>query len=238
MVLALLVCAALAPAPAASGDAAPSPAPAVPEASPPQVVKDDSSVAVGVGMQKVIGVHDLKAIAVAAPTVVDVRYLGATQLLLVGLSPGHSDLTLFMNDGRHTTFKIEVGAKEDGDACLLCQAFRDSPNLKVERVGGQLVVDGLLGSVEDWERLQLFPEVRCLAQLDPRYVKGQVRRINEELKRAGLRDVQAVMHGPHLVTLEGSVEDEALREKAQFIADAIYQPLARALTGIAAASVR
>jgi hypothetical protein len=110
-------------------------------------------------------------------------------------------------------------------------AFEDSL-----RAAAQPVVDGLFGSFEDWERLQLHPEVRCLARLDPRYVRAQVRRLNEELKKA-LRDVQGRAPRP-AGDPRGQRRDDAQRDQAQLIADAIFGPVARALRGVAAASSR
>ena len=220
---------------AAEPEAPPPPAPA-----PPPAAAESASahrIRLGVGTQKVLAVGRLRAVAVAAPGVLDVRPLGATELLLVGLAKGHSDLTVFIDDARHETWRIDVGLADDvnGRPCETCQVVLDSPELKFEFLADRTIVSGLLGSLEDYERLKSFPHVVFMARLDPRVVAERVRAVNEALARSGLKDAQAVLHGNRVLALEGSVQDAADGQKAVLIATTLFEPVAQVLEELARA---
>lgn len=224
-------------APEAPADAAPSPPP---DAGPAAAAADDPfHLVLAVGSQKVLPVARLKAVAVAAPDVLDVRPLSSSELLLVGQAAGHSDLTVFRDDGTHAVYRVDVAKDGPADeSSSLRSAFKDSPDLAVELLGDRTFLTGLFGSVEDYERSLLFPHAVCLARLDPRVVRAAVARVNEALARSGLKNAHAVLHGPSTLALEGVVQDTEEKQKAQKIADSIFGPVGRAVEALDKANRR
>jgi osmotically-inducible protein OsmY len=75
-------------------------------------------------------------------------------------------------------------------------------------------------------------EVKLLVGLDARVIQAALtttaEQINTALKRNGITAAKAVVVGQRIL-LEGSVSDEAERDKAQRIADAFYSELREAL---------
>ncbi|HEY3451229.1 MAG TPA: pilus assembly protein N-terminal domain-containing protein [Myxococcales bacterium] len=221
---------------AASADGpatAPTAASAQPDAGTAAPAADSTRLVLGVRAQKVLPVSHLKAVAVAAPEVLDVRALNSGELLLVGLAAGHSDLTVFHGDGTHVVYQVEVA--KDGpadDTSALRSAFKDSPNLAVQLAGDRIFLTGLFGSLEDYEQSLYFPRVVCLAKLDPKVVRSRVAMVNDALARSGLKHAQAVLHGPSTLALEGLVQDSLEKDKAQKIADAIFGPVGKAVDAL------
>ncbi|MGC4117137.1 MAG: pilus assembly protein N-terminal domain-containing protein [Myxococcales bacterium] len=223
---------------AAAPDAPVPPPREAPDAGAP-ASSDPSSLLLGVGTQKILAAPRLRAVAVAAPEVLDVRPLGSSELLVVGLAAGHSDLTVFFEDGTHTVYRIEVG--QDGasdESSALRSAFKDSPGLSVQFAGDRVFLTGLFGSLEDYERSRLFPQAVCLAKLDPKVVRARVAMVNDALTQAGLKNARAVLHGTSTLALEGVVHDTEEKAKAQKIADAIFTPVGKAVDALEKSGVR
>ncbi|MGC4122690.1 MAG: hypothetical protein QM765_50590 [Myxococcales bacterium] len=99
------------------------------------------------------------------------------------------------------------------------------PTLKTEVFGQHLVIDGQLDTVEDYQRLKAltadYANVKLLVKLSPSAMNIVAGQINLELKKQGISSAQAKVMGGRLV-LEGSVQDEAERAKAQMIAESYY----------------
>lgn len=197
-------------------------------------VPDPSKVVLAVGVQRVLSVGEMRGVAVATPAILDVRVLGPSELLLVGLAAGRSDLTVFHVDGEQAVYRVEVAATEAlAGACAPCGALPDSPELRVELAGDRFFVTGLIGSLEDYARLRSFPRVVLLAKLDPKLVAARVAQVNEALARAGLRNVKAVLRGASTLAIEGAVAGGEESKEAHAIARSLFEPVGRAIDDLA-----
>jgi len=191
----------------------------------------DMPVRVSPGMQEVLKVPGLTRAALADPTVADVTVTGPGELLILGKKQGKTSLTLWTkaNKARPTTRMIYV---DDGKFAELSALVKEKvdPTLKTEVFGGSLVIDGQLDTVEDHQRLRAlvadYPNVKLLVKLSPSAMNIVAGRINGELRRQGISGAQAKVMGGRLV-LEGSVQDEAERAKAQMIAESYYADFGR-----------
>lgn len=175
------------------------------------------------GGQEVIRIPGLTRLAVGAEGVVEVKVLPSGEVLLLGKQKGRSTLTVWAN-GKISTRSVVV---DDGRSTELARLIHDSvsPSLKVEEYSGRVVVDGIVDSVEDLERLKALvgsdPNVTLLVTLNPRVLPVVAEMITTQLHREGLKSAHAVCVGGKIF-LEGSVSDQAESRKAQLIADAIY----------------
>ena len=175
------------------------------------------------GGQEVLRIPGLTRIALSKEEIADVKVLSNGELLVLGKQKGRSTLTLWIN-GRVSSRAVVV---DDGKSSELARLIHDSvsPSLKVEEYAGRVVVDGIVDSVEDLERLKTLvgsdANVTLLVTLNPRVLPVVAEMITTQLQREGIKTARAVCVGGKIF-LEGSVSDQAESQKAQLIADAIY----------------
>lgn len=175
------------------------------------------------GGQEVLRIPGLTRIALSREEIADVKVLNNGELLILGKQKGRTTITMWIN-GRVSSRGVVV---DDGKSSELARLIHDSvsPALKVEEYNGRVVVDGIVDSVEDLERLKLLvgsdPNVTLLVTLNPRVLPVVAEMITTQLQREGIKTARAVCVGGKIF-LEGSVSDQAESHKAQMIADAIY----------------
>jgi len=175
------------------------------------------------GGQEVLRIPGLTRIALSKEEIADVKVLNNGELLVLGKQKGRTTITMWIH-GRVSSRAVVV---DDGRSSELARLVHDSvnPSLKVEEYNGRVVVDGVVDSVEDLERLKLLvgsdPNVTLLVTLNPRVLPVVAEMITTQLQREGIKTARAVCIGGKIF-LEGSVSDQAESQKAQLIADAIY----------------
>jgi Flp pilus assembly secretin CpaC len=175
------------------------------------------------GGQEVLRIPGLTRIALSKEEIADVKVLNNGELLVLGKQKGRTTITMWIH-GRVSSRAVVV---DDGRSSELARLIDGSvsPGLKVEEYNGRVVVDGIVDSVEDLERLKLLvgsdPNVTLLVTLNPRVLPVVAEMITTQLQREGIKTARAVCVGGKLF-LEGSVSDQAESQKAQLIADAIY----------------
>jgi Flp pilus assembly secretin CpaC len=195
---------------------------------------DEPPVRLAPGEQKVLDIPGLRRVAVAAPGVADVKVVGKSQLLIIALTRGTTALTLW-TDKQQLQRTVMVDAPRAEDLARELKAL-GLPDVEVRTVGERLVVSGHVDSLQDMRRLRSVvagrSEVSLLVGLDPRVVQAALtttaEQINTALKRSGLASAKAVVVGQRIL-LEGSVAEDAERDKAQRIADSFYGELREAL---------
>lgn len=186
------------------------------------------------GEQKVIEVPGVRRIAIAAPDIADVKTIGKSQLLITGQRRGRTTLTLW-TDSKQIQRVVEVDAPRAEDLTRELKAF-GFDGLEVRTIGEKLVINGHVDSLGDMRKLRKLVEgrsdVTLLVGLDPRVVNAALtttaEQINNALKRNGIASAKAMVVGQRIM-LEGSVSDDAERDKAQRIADSFYDELREAI---------
>jgi pilus assembly protein CpaC len=186
------------------------------------------------GEQKVLDLPGIRRIAVAAPDVADVRVVGKSQLLIVAQRRGRTALTVWTSKGQvQRTIVVEPPRAEELARELRALGF---PELEVRNIGERVVVDGRVESLQDMKTLRKLVSglsyvtllVRVEAPVIQAALTNTAEQINAALKRSGIHSARAVVLGQRII-LEGSVSDEAERQKAQRIADTFYEELQQAL---------
>lgn len=195
---------------------------------------DEPPVHLAPGEQKVLDIPGLRRVAVAAPDVADVKLIGKSQLLIVAQHRGTTALTVWTDKGQlQRTLVVEPPGAEELARELKAFGFTD---LEVRTVGERLVVSGHVDSLHDMKTVRSViagrSDVSLLVGLDARVVQAALtttaEQINTALQRNGITSAKAVVVGQRIL-LEGSVSDDAERDKAQRIADAYYGELRDAL---------
>jgi Flp pilus assembly secretin CpaC len=176
------------------------------------------------GAQQVFKYPGLKRVALTDETYADVRITGPNEIMLVGKQAGRASMTLWLPDGK-VVYKTIVVDNGRGSEIARLVKEQVSPTLKVDEYAGKIIIDGTLDAVEELERLKLLvgddPNVKLLVHMNPMVLPAVAAQITQALDKAGLRSARAVAVG-NKILLEGSVADPAESQKAETIANAIY----------------
>jgi len=195
---------------------------------------DEPPIQLAPGEQKVLDIPGIRRVAVAAPDVADVKVIGKSQLLIVAQHRGRTALSVWTDTKQlERTLVVEPPGAEELTRELKALGFGD---LEVRTVGERLVVSGHVDSLHDMKTVRSVvagrSDVTLLVGLDARVVQAALtataEQINTALQRNGITSAKAVVVGQRIL-LEGSVSDDAERDKAQRIADAFYGELREAL---------
>ncbi|MFL5348490.1 MAG: pilus assembly protein N-terminal domain-containing protein [Hyalangium sp.] len=195
---------------------------------------DEPPVQLAPGQQRVLDIPGLRRVSVAAADVADVKVIGKSQLLIVAQHRGRTALTVWTDKKQlERTIVVEPPGAEE-----LAREFKalGFDGLEVRTVNERLVVSGHVDSLHDMQRVRALvagrSEVSLLVGMDARVVQAALsttaEQINTALKRNGITSAKALVVGQRIL-LEGSVSDDAERDKAQRIADSFYGELREAL---------
>jgi pilus assembly protein CpaC len=173
------------------------------------------------GGQEVIRVPGLTRVAIGRPEIADVKATGGGELLVFGKSRGKTNMILWVN-GEKQNREIIV---DDGRGAELERTVRElvNPSLRVETANGTTVIDGMVDSMKEMDRLEKLvggdANVKILATLNPGVLPALAENVNAAFRKAGIPTAKAVAVGDKLF-LEGSVADEAELKRALSIANA------------------
>jgi Flp pilus assembly secretin CpaC len=174
------------------------------------------------GGQEVVKLPGMTRVAISGD-VADVKVITAGELMVIGKQRGRTTLTWWAGNKMNTR-PIVV---DDGHGSDLAKMVHDliSPSLTVEQFQDKVVIDGVLDSVDDFNRLKALvgndPTVTVMAHLNPRVLPVVAEMITQALHREGLKTAFATCVGDRIL-LEGSVSDTQESQKAQMIADSVY----------------
>jgi len=197
---------------------------------PPSARAAESRVELAPGTQTVLDFPGIRRVAVANPSVADVKVVGKSQLLIIGTQRGTTALTVWTDSGQQQrTIVVAPPRVEELARELKALGFT---SLEVRAIGENVVVDGQVDSFGDLQTIRRAVDglsyVKLLVRLDAKAVQAALavtaEQINTALKRNGIHSATAVVVGQRII-LEGSVSDEAERHKAQRIADSYYEEL-------------
>ncbi len=186
------------------------------------------------GTQTVLDFPSIRRVAVANPTVADVKVVGKGQLLVIASQRGTTALTVWTDSGpQQRTIVVAPPRVEELARELKALGFS---SLEVRAIGENVVVDGQVDSFGDLQTIRRAVDglsyVKLLVRVDAKAIQAALsvtaEQINTALKRSGITSATAVVVGQRIL-LEGSVSDEAERHKAQRIADSYYEELKGAL---------
>jgi pilus assembly protein CpaC len=173
------------------------------------------------GSQQVLKVPGLSRVAVGRPEIADVTVTGQGELLVLGKAKGKTNLVLWVK-GERVNREVIV---DDGRGADLERMVHDmvNPSLRVESANGMTVIDGVVDSMGEYERLMKLvgddANVKVLARLNPGVMPALAQNVTQSFRKAGIANAKAVAMGDKLF-LEGSVADETELKRALTIAEA------------------
>lgn len=194
-------------------------------AMPASAQDDSSTLALGVGSQKVLSVPGIARIAIGDPGVADVSALGSNQVLVAGKSEGRTTLLIWKSNGSRLSYVVSVRKKDPNEVIEeIKRLLGDREGITVRMVGDRIFLDGFAYTTDDADRVSqitsLYSQVKSFVKVAPNAKKLVANNLNAALQRAGLKNVQANVVGTTLF-LEGSVESQQDVQKAELITKAI-----------------
>lgn len=183
------------------------------------------------GGQEVLKIPGLKKVAIVSEDHASVRVMSSGELLIQGKQAGRTSMTLWLGD--KIVYKTIIVDNGRGSEIARLVKEQVSPTLKVEEYGNKIIIDGTLDAIEELDRLKLLvgdePNVKLLVHMNPRVLPFVASQITQAFDKAGLRTAHATAVGDKIL-LEGSVADLAESQKAESIANAIYNQSQLGLT--------
>jgi pilus assembly protein CpaC len=189
----------------------------------PAAAQDGNTINLGVGSQRVISVPGVSRIAVADPSVADVRNVGG-QILVIGAGEGRTSVIIWRSNGQRVTYIVNV-RKQDPNEVVgeIRRLLGEIEGVNIRMVGDRVYLDGQAYTAQDAERIDqvvgLYPNVKSFVKVAPNAKKLVAQNLNAQFQKAGLRNVQANVVGA-TVFLEGSVESQQDLQKAELITKA------------------
>lgn len=167
-----------------------------------------SSIRVAVGQQRVVNRASITKVAIGDDKIADVRALSTRELLITGVSPGRTSLTIFGSGGTEQLTVLVSAMDEQVTEREVSRVIRGLRDVRIRQVGGRLVLEGKVKSVKDHRKLslvrELFPSVINMVILDPAVRAEVADSLTRRLRTAGYVNVEASLVGPTLF-LEGTV---------------------------------
>lgn len=188
--------------------------------------QEGGNLSLVVGQQRVLTVRGMQRIAVGDPNVADVKALpGQNQVLITGTGEGQTTLLVWRAGKSRISYLIRV-TKQDVRQVVreVRELLGDIEGVTIRTVGDRVFLDGSAYTTEDFQRIaeivELYPSVKSFVKVAPNAKKLVANTLNQELQRAGLKNVQASVVGT-TIFLEGSVESQQDLQKAELITNAI-----------------
>jgi hypothetical protein len=181
-------------------------------------------IELAVGYEQVIKVSNLSKLALGDERVADVKVMADGELLLLGKGVGHTTLLLWTGKSAPETREVIVRtAKVGAIESSIHEVVADSSGIKVYELNGRVVIAGELYSAHEYGLLKALvgDDVVWMVSMHPVVGRGVVRAIDEALVAEGFHQAHARLVGDK-VMLEGQVQDDAERNRAQAIAESVY----------------
>src|ERR1043165_1749115 len=185
---------------------------------------DDNTINLGVGSQRVLSVSGVSRIAVADPSVADVRNVGG-QILVIGAGEGRTSVIVWKSNGQRVTYTVAVRKQDPNEvAGEMRRLLGEIEGVNIRMVGERIFLDGQAYTSQDAERIEqvvgLYPNVKSFVKIAPNAKKLVAQNLNAQFQKAGLRNIQANVVGA-TIFLEGSVESQQDLQKAELITKAL-----------------
>ena len=187
--------------------------------------QEGSTIALGVGTQKVVTIPGITRIALGDPSIAEVRTIGNNQVLIVGQAEGKTTLLIWKSSGQRVSYLIAVRRQDPNEIIAeIKKLLGEIEGVSVRMVGDRIYLDGQAYTTQDADRIDqvvsLYPNVKSFVKIAPNAKKLVAQNLNAAFQKAGLKNVQANVVGA-TIFLEGSVESQQDLQKAELITKAI-----------------
>ena len=168
------------------------PAQDVPPQQVPATDPDADHVDVVAGSSTMISMPSrIERVVVTDPAVADARPVSAQDVVILGRSPGVTDVVFRLEDGQTVTRHLQVGLDEDQLSDRLRQFF--GADIQVQNVGGTVVLRGVMPNIATAERVRAYMQSTNLKWIDVTKIAGvqqvQLRVRIAEASRTALREL-------------------------------------------------
>ncbi len=191
----------------------------------PAIAQDGNNIALGVGTTRLLPIVGIKSVAITSKEIADVTIVDGNKVLLNGISPGRTSLTVFKTSGQHVTFSVSVRAVDVGEQIQeIKKLLGEIEGVTTRLVGDRIYLDGQAYTQSDADRITqvvtLYPNATNFVKIAPNAKKLVAQNLNAAFQKSGLKNVQANVVGA-TIFLEGSVESPQDLQKAEMITKAI-----------------
>jgi Flp pilus assembly secretin CpaC len=151
-------------------------------------------------------------VAVSDPKVVDVQPVSTSEVLVLGVSPGASQLFVWDKFGRHEYDVTSVSADVNIESfAKAAQTAIANKAVTVKAMGGKLALQGTVRTEEERRRAEtvakaVFPNVENFIAVVPSLSEPMLSAVNDVLTKQG---VKAVNMPDGKVLISGAVADSA-----------------------------
>ncbi len=132
------------------------------------------------GEQKSLEIPGLNRVAVANPDVADVKVIqGTNKILVIGMSPGITTISVWNRAGEEVTFTVKVLAKDPKEIKKeVMELIGEVEGVNIHIVGDRVIIDGEVFRDRDLERCrkvqELYPnQVALFADFTKAYIQMQ-----------------------------------------------------------------
>jgi pilus assembly protein CpaC len=176
-----------------------------------------ATVRVAVGQQRVVNRPGIKKVAIGDPKTADVRALSGRSLLVTGVAPGRTSLTIFSASGAEQLDVVVSSQNTQVSERELSRVVRSLPKVRIREFGDRLVLEGTVRSVKEHRRLSLvrdlFPNVINMVTIEESAKAAIADSLTSRFRNMGYDGVEATLIGPTLF-VEGTVPSADDLEKA------------------------
>jgi pilus assembly protein CpaC len=198
------------------------------------LAQESTTIALGVGTQKVISAPGVTRMSIGDPAVAEVKALGGTQVLVTGNAEGKTTLLMWKGTGQRLSYLVTVRRQDPNEVISeIRRLLGEIEGVSVRTVGDRIYLDGQAYTTQDADRLQqvvdLYPNVKSFVRIAPNAKKLVAQNLNAAFQKAAMKDVQANVVGASIF-LEGSVESQQDLQKAELITKALGEKVENLLT--------
>lgn len=198
------------------------------------LAQESTTIALGVGTQKVISAPGVTRMSIGDPGVAEVKALGGSQVLVTGNAEGKTTLLMWKGTGQRLSYLVTVRRQDPNEVISeIRKLLGEIEGVSVRMVGDRIYLDGQAYTTQDADRIQqvvdLYPNVKSFVKTAPNAKKLVSQNLNAAFQKAGLKNVQANVVGASIF-LEGSVESQQDLQKADLITKALGEKVENLLT--------
>jgi pilus assembly protein CpaC len=162
---------------------------------------------------------------VGDPEIADVKVVGRSELLVLGVAEGRTTLLVWKDSGQRVSYTISVRKQDPKDIISEVRALLgDREGVQLRIVGDRVYMDGEALTTEDYDRVQeitkIYPQVKSFVRVSHNAKRLAAAALNQAFERQSLPGVRAVAVGSKLF-LEGSVESKEDLTRAELIVKAV-----------------
>lgn len=196
-------------------------------ALPSAAQSQEQTITLGVGQQRVLQIEGggIQRVAVGDTEVADVKTIGTSEVLILGVAEGRTTLLIWRQGDRRVSYMISVRKQDPKEIVSEIRALLgDIEGVSLRIVGDRVYLDGETLTTEDADRVQrvttLYPQVRSFVRSSVSAVRALAKNLVRAFNDNGLKSIVVNVVG-NTIFLEGTVESPEDLKKAELVVKAM-----------------